>query len=83
MHVRLEFTPEVTAAYPALQGLLAGIENPQLAATAKFMAKGDLVRIQGVPVPTELQVFMRVWTVMNEESTLLLVLSPAPGEAGR
>lgn len=74
MRLQIEFTPKTTAKYPALRGWRAGLSSQLIESFAPHVAVGDMLQMEGVPVPTELRVFMRLWTLMSDDITLLLVL---------
>ncbi len=81
MELNFVFSPAAQERFPALKGWKATYPLRAAGLTAADFAVGDLLRLQGVPAPEPLQVFMRSWTVMNDEATLMLGLTLAPSLA--
>jgi hypothetical protein len=81
LQVDIVFTDRALTTAPALQQLRLRLDQYQPRSsplpglpTAMFWQTGDLVKLQGVPLQHPLAVAGRIWTVMEDETTLGIVL---------
>ena len=68
------FSEAAMAASPELSQLQFPISEPRIRSALLHIHRGDCVRIQGVPSEPALYVHGRVWTLMNDETRLVLAL---------
>lgn len=72
--VTVTFTPATLERIPALRGWKAGVPGALLRPVLVSLQRNDVVQMQGIPTSEPLFVTARLWTLMEDQVQLQVVL---------